>query len=241
MYFKSDAKVLSYDCDMRNRMKISAAMRYMQQIAGENLVALGYPAEVLQKEDMVFLLTKICLKIHRVPEIHDAVTIGTAPTHTKGVRFVREFVIDSAEGERLISAVSYWPLIQISTRKVLRPSEFGHDLKFQPVAITEYIDDIPFPKNVPDEKVLYKEHIKYSDLDINKHVNNTVYPDIICNALPYDLMGRGDIDTFAIGFQNEAVIDDVISIKRHEISEKEFFVTGDHGRSECFKGLVTFK
>lgn len=221
-------------------MKISAAMRYMQQVAGDNLVALGYPAEVLKKEDKVFLMTKINLKIHRIPLIHDKITVGTAPTHTKGVRFVREFVIDSKKGERLISAVSYWPLVQTSTRKILRPTDFGHDLKFQPVAITDYIDDIPFPKGSEDGRFIYDKHIKYSDLDVNEHVNNTVYADIICDALPYELMCQNDIDTFAIGFQNEAVFDDKVSTKRHQISEKQFYVTGSHSRAECFKGLVTF-
>lgn len=241
MYYTNTAKVMSFDCDVRNRMKVSAAMRYMQQIAGEHLTSLGHAAEVMNAKDMVFLLNKMCLKVHRMPEIHEELILGTAPTKTKGVKFVREIVIDSKDGERLISANSYWPLIQPSTRKVLRPKEFGDDLPFQEEAVTKYISDIPFPKEDIEEEPLYNEEVGYSEIDINHHVNNTVYADYICDALPYELMSKADIDTFVIGFQNEAVIDDIISIKRKEISSKEFFITGAHQRSECFKGLVTFK
>jgi acyl-ACP thioesterase len=249
MYFLTEEKVLSYDCDLRNRMKISAAMRYMQQVAAESLWGTNSSAEALRKRDMVFLLSKICLKVHRIPKLHEDIVLGTAPTHTKGVRYVREFIIESKDGERLISAVSYWPLIEISTRKVLRPNKHESDLVFQPVAITDYIDDVSFPKDLGEGEHLYDEYIKYSTLDINRHVNNAVYGDIICDAMPYKLMSEGDIDTFVIGFQNEAVIDDLISVKRYPVmdsdggssSEKSFYVTGDHERAECFRGLVRFK
>ena len=241
MYYTNEAKVLSYDCDLRNRMKMSAAMRYMQQVAGEQLVVLGFPAEVLNEQDKVFLMTKICIKVHRIPTLHEEIIIGTAPTHTKGVRFVREFVIDSKEGERLVSAVSYWPLIQPSSRKVLRPADFGYDMDFQPELIDKYITDIPFPKGKIEGEFLYDEHIKYSEIDINKHVNNTEYADIICDAMSYELMSEEDIDTFVIGFQNEAIIDDVITVKRHDISDREYYVIGNHERAECFKGLVKFR
>ena len=241
MYFTEEVKVTSYDCDFRNRLKISSAMRYMQETARQHLVWLGFPADVLAEEDMVFLLSKLTMKIHRIPEIREEIVIGTAPTHTKGVRFIREFVMDSKDGERLISAVSQWPLIQISSRKVLRPKDFNRDLSFQPESASEYIQDIPFPKIEMPQEVLYSEEIKYSELDINNHVNNAVYGDFICDAMPFELMSEADINTFTVGFQNEAVIDDTIAIRRHAIADNEYFVTGNHSRAECFKGLVTFK
>jgi len=242
MYYTNKFNVFSYDCDLRNRLKVSAAMRYMQQVAGEHLTSFGCSAEVMKEEDMVFLLSKFCLKIHRIPKIHEEIIVGTAPTPTKGVRFVREFIMESQRGERLISAVTYWPLIRVSDRKVLRPSELNHDLPIQPEGVNEYIGDIPFPKVEPDEgESLYEERIKYSHIDVNNHVNNTIYADFVCDALPYSLMSGADLDEVIIGFQHEAVIGDVLKVNRHVISDNKIFITGEHSRAECFKGLVTFK
>ena len=241
MYFTQKAKVTSYDCDLRNRMKLSSAMLYMQETAGQHLVRLGFPAEELAEDDMVFLLSKLSMKIHRIPHLHEDIVIGTAPTHTKGVRFIREFVIDSGDGERLISAISHWPLIRVSSRKVLRPRDFDRDMSFQPEAVNEYIQDIIFPNIQMPEEILYSEEIKYSKIDVNNHLNNAVYGDFICDAVPYDLIANASIDTFSVSFQNEAVIGDTIAIRRCDVSEKEYCVTGTHSRSECFKGLITFK
>lgn len=240
MHFTHETKVTSYDCDVRNHMRISAAMRYMQETAGLHLVSLGCPAEVLMEEDLVFLMSKMSLKIHRIPVLHEEIIVGTAPTSTKGVRFVREFIVDTRDGERLISGVSHWPLVRPASRKVLRPKDFTRSLPFQPETVSKYIEDIPFPKIDIQAEELYKEEIKYSDIDINNHVNNAVYGDIICDAIPYDLMTGSELNTVAIEFKNEAVLDDTISIKRQAVSEKEFLITGSHERAECFRGLVTF-
>lgn len=241
MYYTNETKVKTFDCDVRNRMKVSAVMRYMQQVAGDHLISLGYPGDVMKAKDFAFLLSKMCIKIHRIPNFGEELILGTAPTSTKGVRFIRELVIDSKEGDRLVSAISYWPLVQPSTRKVLRPKEFGDGLPFQEDLLSDQIEDTPFPKEELTSEPKYIENVGYSEIDVNHHVNNTVYADFICDALPYELMTEADIDSFVIGFQNEAVINDKIAVRQQKITDKEFYVTGNHERAECFKGLVTFK
>ncbi|HHY52745.1 MAG TPA: hypothetical protein GX499_05805, partial [Clostridiales bacterium] len=110
MYYRQNRTVAYYECDVNNRLKLSGALQYMQQVSSLQLASLNQSPERLYREGLVFLLVKTNLKIERMPLCSEEVSIGTAAVGTKGPRFVREFVIDSARGERLISAYSLWVL-----------------------------------------------------------------------------------------------------------------------------------
>lgn len=231
-----------YDCDANNLLKISAAMRYMQQTSSEHLEALDLSPAKLYSENMVFLLTKMCIKIHRMPAAAETLILGTAPTEIKGPRFAREFVMNSPEGERLISALSLWILVDPKTRKILRPASFLHPLPIQPTIIGGAIDDIGFPK-LPETGEFHKTgvQIRYSHLDTNNHVNNSVYADFVCDALPYDELMKSELDMLVIGFHSEARHGDFVEITTCAPAEKEYHVLGRHGGSLCFEALAILK
>lgn len=238
MVYTTRVRVNYYDCDTENRLKISAAMKYMQQTSSEQLEALGCSVEKLYEEGMVFLLSKMCIRIHRMPVCSEELIVGTSPVTPRGARFVREFTIETLQSERLISAMSLWLLVHPESRKIIRPKSFPYTLDFQPSNLTEVIDDIPFPKGEGESEKVLSIPVRYSQMDVNRHVNNTVYADFVCDALPYDeLTGRG-LETLVIGFQNEARYGDMVDISRSFCGEGEYHLTGLHGGRPCFEALA---
>lgn len=240
MYFTTQAKANYYDCDCTNRLKISSAMKYMQQTSSEQLEYLGFSPDKLYSESMVFLLSKMCIKVHRMPLCSEELVVGTAPTIPRGARFVREFIIDSREGERLISALSLWVLVDPGSRKILRPQQFPYPIPFQSSQLTAIIDDIALPKGLKEKaECLTEIPIRYSHIDSNSHVNNTVYADFVCDVLPYEELTFCGLDTLTIGFQNEARWNEVVRVSTQRLAPSEFAVTGLHGGLPCFAALVT--
>lgn len=238
MYFTAATKAHYYDCDCNNRLKISSAMKYMQQTSSEQLEYLGFSVEKLLAEDMVFLLSKMCVKVHRMPVCNERLVVGTAATTPRGARFVREFVLDSLSGERMISALSLWILVNPATRKILRPAKFPYDMSFQKEQLDGVIDDISFPKQEGLERPHVKIPVRYSHIDVNHHVNNTVYADFVCDLLPYDQLSAQGIDTLVISFQNEAKWGDVVEIYTNVLGRDEYHVVGLHGDAPCFEALA---
>jgi len=236
MSFRAEKKVNYYDCDGSNLLKISAAMRYMQQTSSEHLEALDMSPAKLYEGNMVFLLTKMTIKAHRMPESTEPIIVGTQAVEIKGVRFVREFTIDSPGGERLISALSQWVLADPKSHKILRPSSFPYELPLGGSILSGGVADQQIPKEAGDTKRLRDQIlVRYSHLDLNRHVNNCVYADFVCDSLPYEqLIARG-IDTLAIHFQNEAKWGEVLSITTSVLSDREYHLSARHGDgAACF-------
>jgi len=244
MIYTGKTKAMYHDCDVNNRLKISAAMRYMQQISGEQMEMLGFPAQKLMSENMVFVLSKVCIKVGRMPGVAEPVLLGTAPTAVKGARFVREFAMDSEQGERLISAVTLWVLIDTQSRRILRPASFPYEMQLASSFVDEQIEDIAMPKQMlpaPKQTQRSEVQIRYSHLDCNHHVNNSNYADFICDMLPYDELTTRGIDTLAISFQQEARLGDRLAIERSGISAGEFYINGKCGERACFEALARLK
>lgn len=242
MHFKKLGTANYYDCDGGNRLKISAAMRYMQQTSSEHLESVELSPVKLYHEGMVFLLTKMCIKVHRMPRTAEPLVLGTAATETRGPRFVREFTLESPEGERLISALSLWILVDPETRRILRPASFPYTLPLVPSLLNGAVDDIRFPKLLDNGSRCESEvAIQYSHLDTNHHVNNSVYADFVCNALPFERIVATEFDTLVIGFQNEAKHGDTLKITTNALAEKEYYLSGHHSGGLCFEALAILK
>lgn len=212
----------------------------MQQTSSEQLAALNQSPEHLYQLGMVFLLVKTNWKIERMPFCSEEISIGTAAVGTKGPRFIREFVIDSAQGERLISAYSLWVLTDTHNHRILRPNAYPYSIAFQEPQLAEVVGDIPIPKDPSPiaERLSYELEIRYSHLDVNRHVNNCIYGDFLCDALPYEVVAAGSIKRLALCFQQEARQGDLLQMSARPLSPLSWKVTGTHARGTCFEALV---
>ncbi len=239
-YFTVQDKVDYFDCDNRRKMRISAAIRCMQRCSCEQMVRLGIPLEKLQAERMALILTKICIKVHRLPICNEALTVCTIPVGPVGVKYHREYFIDSAVGERLVSAFSYWILVDPISRKLHKPSKFPYDWDLRPSLIGDIVGDIPLPRRSVPETIRATVPVRYSDIDWNNHVNNTIYPDFICDALLDEIRDDRKIDLFTIAFKNESILGDRIEVFADPLDGGEFYLVGRHERGTCFESLVRF-
>ncbi len=240
MYYRQNRTVAYSQCDVNNQLKLSGALQYMQQTSSEQLAALNQSPEHLYQLGMVFLLVKTNWKIERMPFCSEEISIGTAAVGTKGPRFIREFVIDSAQGERLISAYSLWVLTDTHNHRILRPNAYPYSIAFQEPQLAEVVGDIPIPKDPSPiaERLSYELEIRYSHLDVNRHVNNCIYGDFLCDALPYEVVAAGSIKRLALCFQQEARQGDLLQMSARPLSPLSWKVTGTHARETCFEALV---
>lgn len=231
-----------YDCDVNNKLKISSIMKYLQQTSSMHLSSLKIPPEKLFKEDKVFLLTKMCMKINNIPKVNQILKISTATVDIKGVRFVREFAVDSIENKRLISIISIWVLVNSNTHKILRPNNLNYYLPLQNSIINNEISNIKLPKILDNNYNKIFIPIYYSHLDINKHVNNTFYADFICNSLPYEKLVKSQIDTFVVDFIKEVRYPDMLEVICNNICENEYLIQGyNNNKEKTFAAYIILK
>ena len=193
-FFEESFLFSASEADLYRRMKLSAVLRHMQDAAGRHLDSLGYSYEKLMEKHQVFLLSKMEILFEGSPMPEQEVTVRTRPHPAKGAYFLRETQLE-ANGKPLIFGNAAWILADNETHRVLRPSAFDWDYPFDPAEFNSDIarKRIPEPENT---LLLGERQIRYSDLDGNRHVNNAVYGDILCDFLPVDWMSSFPLHVF---------------------------------------------
>ena len=152
------------------------------------------------------------------------VTSGSDPLHAyedievrtwcidnKGYNFIRCFSVYRGE-EQVALAVSHWALIDISERKMIRTTDFRRDFPYGDLPDETLLPGrVRIPADTKMETVGSRA-IVYSDLDFNRHMNNTKYPDMICDFLPS--MDGHWVTSLSLSYLREAAFGDTLTVSR---------------------------
>ena len=83
----------------------------------------------------------------------------------------------------------------------------------------------------------------YSDVDFNGHMNNTRYPDMVCDFLPPEAMAGKWLRQMSLSYMREAALGDTLSVSRLPVPDREgaFWLraSGADG-SVCFEAEMDF-
>lgn len=242
--FWKSLRVADPECDIHNRIKLGFILRHLQEISGEHLEALGYPNEKLYEIGQGFFLSKIRLEIYRRPESGELLRWQTTPLPPAGVQFIRQNEIFDASGSLVLRSDSLWALVDLHSRRILRPSSFPGNLFFGESFGKERLSALRIHtpadmKNAPLSPVWDRE-IRFSDLDINRHVNNAVYADFVMDALPDGISLEKEPEELLISFHNEACLHDRLSVSCFPETPECWYV---NARTEqlCFEAFIRFK
>ena len=146
------------------------------------------------------------VEIHRMPCLGEYIRIGTIPYDMKGSIGLRNFMMETAEGEILACANSVWSLIDTGTMHPMRiPADITEkyplgsrlDMLYDSRKIR--IPDVPGEKKLP---VIVKEY----HLDSNRHMNNGQYVRIAMAYLPPE----SQISVLRIEYRRQARLGDRI-------------------------------
>lgn len=237
-HFKIETHIPEYECDVSGRVKLSYLLKLIQKAAGEHLTSLNLPYELLKEGGQVFLLAKLGLRILHAPMATQPILINTLPQGTKGAQFYREIILTTPQGERLMEAHTVWLLVDPVTRHIQRPDQFKYPLPQLPEP--EWLEPLGTARYKPEgqEIGVQKKVVQYSDMDVNEHLNNTVYADMICDCLPYQQLITRGIASFHMNYQKEALLGEEITMTTLQGEDGTYYVVGKKGEERCFEGRV---
>jgi len=241
-------RVATYQADSNRQLKLSAQLK-LQQEAGElHLEPVGLGFEGLQRQGMVFVITRLATRIYRAPRACEDIVLKTWHRDTRGVQFYRCYSFSDAAGNILVESTTAFALLDISEtgsagggeHKLLRPAAFD---KFGIGAHPEHVHvngcTDPGKILLPDMADAGTRRIYWSDTDWNGHLNNAVYADLLCDFMPGGMQGRCFTDV-RIQFTGEALEGDELRM-RHGEKGGVCYVAGQHGRGRCFEASATVK
>ena len=200
--YTQEFRIASYQADVSARIRPSAILEIMQEMAGAHAELLNVGRTRLLPMHLAWVLTRVEVRMERYPLSGEVITVETFPMSNRRVFFPRYFIFRDSEGRQIGCAGSLWVVLDINTRKMANAAEI--------VPLLPDNSDLTAPMGMPamveDVSGQMQEALctpAYTDLDMNGHVNNTRYLDWCCNALGIDTMKASILKQFAVNFHQE--------------------------------------
>ena len=237
--YEGKYRITYYDLDFRGKVKLSAILRMVHIAAEVNANDLGLGFETLQPLNISFVIQRFGLKIARMPAYNETVTIRTWPAEMARGTFIRKGDMHDAEGQKIMEWASLWILFDIGERKIIKPQALPKEIE-----ITTGVDVDVKPQKVPPagEGVPFHEHIhtvRYADVDTNIHMNNSIYGDLIGNAVFTAVEEAPDWKEVQINYLGETQFGDEIKITAYKDGEGYTVGGQANGRVSFAARIVT--
>ena len=205
-----------HDTDPDLIIRPSQILMYMQECANRQCRAAELDLDSLHEHDGIgFLLSRIQVSIDAPLPPYIRIWVNTWCPPSRAYTFNRCFEIEY-DGVVYARANSEWALVNLKDRSFIKAEDFIPATSFPP---GDAIDRSELPRRVRItscaqlEKVGTRE-VRYSDLDYNMHMNNTKYPDMLCDYVP-DMLGKF-VSGFSLSYLHEAAYGDMLTILRAE-------------------------
>ena len=237
MKYTENFKIKWHDTDAQRHVRPSEILVYMQETANLHLENMGPSLDALRDDKhLAFILSKIKLVFHAPLHAYDEIRVRTWTCDSRGFTFNRCF--DIHRGDELIAeAISFWALVDISEKKLVRCE--GFDLGIEPDAPL----DIQVPRRIKQPtgelKTLGTREIRYSDIDYNMHMNNTKYPNMLCDFMPIEKVA--DIREMTLEFLHEYTLADTLTVQGAVEGDRYYFKTLSSTGDVCLISEVITK
>ena len=221
------------DCDLTGFWKPGAIFEAVQEISSAHCEHLGLGGSVLSKENACWISARSEVRMLRYPRLGERIILETIPNGSHLWFFPRYCFFRDEAGETLGYSSTDWAIMDVRERKLLPPSRFSFRLPDN--SDQEFPMGHPGPVEAVDgQETIVLRMPRYSDLDINGHVNNVRYVDWACDALGVDVLRDYCLETVRISFGTEIRADQEIALRVARDGLK-YRVAGYHGEKMHFE------
>ena len=172
--------------DMNGHIKLPDVILLSLQVSGMQSIELGVSDKaILEDYNLVWIITDYDIEVVRLPRFAEEITIETEALSYNRLFCYRRFTIYDETGQELIHMMATFVLMDRDSRKV-------HAV--EPEIVAPYQSDfdkklIRGPKYANLEEPVSKDyHVRFYDLDMNGHVNNSKYLDWIFEVMGADFL-----------------------------------------------------
>ena len=166
-------------------LTLPGVLDYFQDCCTFESEQTGVGMEVLKEQKRAWVLSAWQVIVKRYPKLGENIKVITIPYGFRGFIGMRNFILETAGGEKLAWANSYWSFINTETGvpEKLTPADT------EPYDLGDKIDMDYAPRKIALPKEREKQEafaVQKHHLDTNHHVNNCQYICMAEDFLPED-------------------------------------------------------
>ena len=213
-----------FHVDFNGRLTMGVLGNHLLNCAGFHANDRGFGIATLNEDNYTWVLSRLAIELDEMPYQYENFSVQTWVENVYRLFTDRNFAILDKDGKKIGYARSVWAMINLNTRK---PADL---LTLHGGSIVDYVCDEPCPIEKPSRiKVTSDQPIatltaKYSDIDINGHVNSIRYIEHILDLFPIELYKTKRIRRFEMAYVAERYFGDELSFFCDEVNANEFHV-----------------
>ena len=237
--YEREYRVDSRETDPWYNCRPSGVLGFLQEAATAAACALHASRdEMLDKYNAFWMLARVWYRLDEPLKWGERLRIRTWHRGGRGASSYRDFdlfVNDAPVGE----AVSLWVLANAQTHKLVRMAGIEEFQGTDGGALckTRLLNKVRMP---PDMTCAGTRSFRYSDLDVNGHVNNVRYADIVCDALHLERMGAERfVSSLPVGYQAECRVGETVDLTTGSDGGAQYVHGADGAGKTRFDAMLT--
>lgn len=222
MSYRFESRIRYSEIGENGCLTLPGILDYFQDCCTFHSESIGQGMDTVKKRSRAWVLSSWQVVVNRYPRLGERIVTTTAPYDFRGFLGMRNFTMDTCEGERLAYANTIWSNINTRTghpEKLTEEDTAGYEL-------SEKLEMEYAPRKIalPEEPDLQEAFsIQKHHLDTNHHVNNCQYVRMAADYLPEGFA----IHQMRAEYKKQAVLGDVFYPRVSRIDEKVIVVLGD--------------
>lgn len=220
--------------DGRGIARPSAVIDFMQDLATRHAGEMGLSEKVMENNGF-WVLSRLKYRLNRPLHSYETVRLTTWPRQIKGASWYRDFTFEAEDGV-IGSAVTMWAIVNAETHRLLRPKALGISFEDQIVGEPEMLKAIHAEHLQP----CFDRVVRYSDIDVNHHLNNVKAVDILSDAFGLENDETRWVSQMQVNYLSETTCGTTLTLARGTGTDDALCVAALDGERENAQAEVVF-
>jgi acyl-ACP thioesterase len=218
------------DIDFSGNLKPSAFLRFFQDVVDLHSYDMHISHAEMDEKNVFWVINRIktVIEPYRIG-IGDEIVVKTFPHFPSAVQSLRSFLILNKKGELIAKSTSKWCVLDKNTKKIVRCDKLlGYNKERYSSDILVNLSDIQTwegndccsmdknSANSDSNAVAAVANVGISDLDINFHMNNARYADLVFDVCDVKRFEKEFIKEFDIKFLKETKLNETVVTTRFD-------------------------
>ena len=205
-----------FHVDFNGRLTMGVLGNHLLNCAGFHASERGFGIAEVNENHYTWVLSRLAIELEDMPRQYEPFSIDTWVENVYRLFTDRDFALVNKEGQTIGYARSVWAMISMETRK---PADL---LSLHGGSLTDYVCDRECPIDKPGrikvstEEPVWVYQTRYSDIDINGHVNSIKYIEHILDLFPMETFKEKQVKRFEMAYVAESYYGDSLSFYKEE-------------------------
>jgi medium-chain acyl-[acyl-carrier-protein] hydrolase len=208
LLYRKEFSVHSYELDFAGLARPVALLNFLQDAAGDHAAHLGWSVTDLLKKNMTWVLSRYHVRVDRFPGWGEKLAVLTWPSGRHGYFALRDFEVSDGEGNTVLAGTTSWMILDLCRKQALKIDDIlPANVLVDRRALADDFAALPVLDR-PERELSFR--VETGHLDLNRHVNNSVYIQWALEAAPDDVLMRRRPVELEVSYRAEAFYGDTV-------------------------------